>query len=218
MDRYLAACHAAERIINMIECAGFDLTDPYSIINCGDIPEGMDYAYGASRLVIWDNDYCDYVIKIALNSDYEKYCQHEVEVYKAAAKEGFADKFAWCACYAEPTYADGKVDAPGIYIMEYMYCNADEAYDSAWKYGYETYCEARGLDSSNYDYVIDFDNWNCEDDEEMIIDCVVSGMSDSEKKAFYVFMNKWWITDIHQGNVSVTDNGLVITDYAGWNW
>ena len=29
MDRYLEACLAAERIINMVESAGFDITDPY---------------------------------------------------------------------------------------------------------------------------------------------------------------------------------------------
>ena len=133
MDRLLnrinEAAMAAERIINMVEGAGFDVTDPTSIINSWDycsMPDGMQYAYGASRIVIWDEDYCDYVIKIALSEDYEKYCYHEVEVYEAAVKEGLADNFAWCMCYAEPQYDDeSKYETPGIYVMEYVDCNED---------------------------------------------------------------------------------------------
>ena len=71
MDRLLnrinEAAMAADRIINMIECAGFDITNPNSILdypNYMNLPDGMQYAYGASRIVIWDEDYCDYVIKI----------------------------------------------------------------------------------------------------------------------------------------------------------
>ena len=222
MDRYLAACHAAERIINMVECAGFDLTDPYSIINCGDysnMPEGMDYAYGASRLVIWDNDCCDYVIKIALSPNYEKYCQHEVEIYQAAVKEGLADNFAWCMCYAEPTYADGEIDAPGIYVMEYMDCNEDAVSDVTWTHGFEEFCYQRGLDSSDCTSVDKYNDWNEGESEEMVLDYMESLMSPEYRRAFEVFMYKWWITDIHEQNVALKDNGqMVIVDYAGWNW
>ena len=55
MDRYLQACAAAERIINTVECAGFNVFDPTSIINSWDycsMPDGLWYSYGASRLVI----------------------------------------------------------------------------------------------------------------------------------------------------------------------
>ena len=60
---------AAERIIDMVRSAGFDITDPYSILNAdySMFPYDMEYSNGASRLVIWDSDYCDYVIKIALD-------------------------------------------------------------------------------------------------------------------------------------------------------
>lgn len=226
MDRLLnrinQAAMAADRIIDMLECAGFDLTDPNSIIsypNYMNMPGSMTYAYGASRIVIWDEDYCDYVIKIALDEKYEKFCQHEVEVYEAAIKEGLADTFAWCMCYAEPQYGDeGKYETPGIYVMEYVDCNEDVNSDEIWKYGYSQYCKERGLDSSSYDYADDYDEWNCEEDDELVLEYVESQMSDEQRRLFNVFMMKWWISDIHNQNIGHIGNRIVILDYAGWNW
>ena len=228
MDRLLnrinQAAMAADRIIDMLECAGFDLTDPNSIIsypNYMNMPGDMRYAYGASRIAIWDEDYCDYVVKIALNEKYEKFCQHEVEVYEAAVKEGLADTFAWCMCYAEPQYNDeGEYEVPGIYVMEYVDCNEDEVYDSAWKHGYEEFCSMKGIDGSSYSdkLIRSFDDWNCEDEEDMVIDYIKSSMSYEEQKAFNVFMMKWCISDIHTQNAGFIGNRMVMVDYAGWNW
>ena len=227
MDRLLnrinEAAMAADRIINMVESAGFDLTNPNDMLtypNYMNMPEGMQYAYGASRLVIWDEDYCDYVIKIALDEKYEKFCQHEVEVYEAAVKEGLADTFAWCMCYAEPQYDDnGEYDAPGIYVMEYADCNEDVNYDEIWKYGYKQYCSEMGLDSSSYDYAEDYNEWNCcEEDSELVLEYIESQMSDEQRRLFNVFMMKWWINDIHNCNIGYIGNRIVILDYAGWNW
>lgn len=219
MDRYHEACRAAHRILDMIEELELDWTNPHTIIDAFDYynrPEGMEYSYGASRMVIWD-EYCDYVVKIALDERYEKLCQHEVEVYQAAEKEGLEDNFAWCACYIEPCM-DSDFYHCGVYVMEYVDCDEDAAYDSAWKYGYETYCRERGLDSTNYNSVSDFDNWNCAEDEEMILDYIESFMDGEKLKAFCVFMMKWWINDIHQANVGFKGGRMVLTDYAGWNW
>ena len=226
MDRLLnrinQAAMAADRIIDMLECAGFDITDPNSIIsypNYMNMPGDMRYAYGASRIAIWDEDYCDYVVKIALDEKYEKFCQHEVEVYEAAVKEGLADTFAWCMCYAEPQYNDeGEYEVPGIYVMEYVDCNEDVNSDEIWKYGYSQYCKERGLDSSSYDYADDYDEWNCEEDDELVLEYVESQMNDEQRRLFNVFMMKWWISDIHNQNIGHIGNRIVILDYAGWNW
>ena len=227
MDRLLnrinEAAMAADRIINMIECAGFDLTNPNSILdypNYMNLPDGMQYAYGASRIVIWDEDYCDYVIKIALDEKYEKFCQHEVEVYEAAVKEGLADNFAWCMCYAEPIYDDdGEYDAPGIYVMEYVDCNEDTVADATYKHGYEEYCEMNGLDSSNWDSIDEYDRWYEGDSEDRVLDYMESLMPSEYRRMFEVFMCKWWITDIHEQNVALKPDGnMVIVDYGGWNW
>lgn len=227
MDRLLnrinEAAMAADRIINMVECAGFDLTDPNSIINYANysnMPGDMQFSYGASRIAIWDEDYCDYVIKIALDEKYEKYCQHEVEVYEAAIKEGLADNFAWCMCYAEPIYDDnGEYHTPGIYVMEYVDCNEDDIEDTTWKYGYEQYCSLNGLDSSDFDSADAYNDWNQGDTEDMVLDYMESLMSSDYRRTFEVFMCKWWITDIHSQNVALKPDGnMVIIDYAGWNW
>ena len=226
MDRLLnrinEAAMAADRIINMVESAGFDLTNPNDMLtypNYMNMPGSMTYAYGASRIAIWDEDYCDYVVKIALDEKYEKFCQHEVEVYEAAVKEGLADNFAWCMCYAEPQYNDeGEYEVPGIYVMEYVDCNEDVNSDEIWKYGYSQYCKERGLDSSSYDYADDYDEWNCEEDDELVLEYVESQMNDEQRRLFNVFMMKWWISDIHNQNIGHIGNRIVILDYAGWNW
>ena len=226
MDRLLnrinQAARAADRILEEIECAGFDITDPSSIINYANysnMPDSLTFSYGASRIAIWDEDYCDYVIKIALDEKYEKYCQHEVEVYEAAIKEGLADNFAWCMCYAEPIYDDdGEYDAPGIYVMEYVDCNEDDVEDTTWKYGYEQYCSLNGLDSSDYNSADAYNDWNQGETEEMVLDYMESLMSPEYRRAFEVFMCKWWITDIHTQNVGFKGSNMVIVDYAGWNW
>ena len=226
MDRLLnrinEAAMAADRILNMVECDGFDITDPNSIVdypNYMNMPEDMRYAYGASRLVIWDDDYCDYVIKIAFNENYEKFCKHEVEVYEAAVKEGLADSFAWCMCYAEPQYDDeGKYQVPGIYVMEYVECNEDMVSDTTYRHGYEQYCSMRGLDSSSFESMAEYADWNEGDSEDMVLDYMESLMTPEYKRMFEVFMCKWWVTDIHEQNVGFKGSKMVITDYAGWNW
>lgn len=223
MDRRInkinEACIAAERIINMIESAGFDIADPTSIINgeYRDFPEGMQYAYGASRLVIWDDDYCDFVVKIALGSNCEKYCQHEVDIYQAAERAGLEDKFAWCMCYSEPCIRENYY-SPGIYVMEYVDCDEEVVYDSAWKYGYKSFCESKGYDSSNYDAADEYNDWNWSDDDDMVLDYMEAQMDEETKRAFCVFMMKWNITDIHTANAGFKGNDMVIVDYAGWNW
>lgn len=210
---------AAERIIDMVRSAGFDISDPYSILNADYdmFPYDMEYSNGASRLVIWDSDYCDYVIKIALDQKFEKFNQHEVEVYRAAVKEGFADNFAWCACYQEPMICDDWY-VPGIYVMEYVDCDEDAVADTTYKHGYEEYCETHGLDSSNWDSIDEYDKWYEGDSEDRVLDYIESLMSSEYRKAFEVFMCKWWITDIHEQNVGFKGNHMVMIDYAGWGW
>ena len=43
-------------------------------------------------------------------------------------------------------------------------------------------------------------------------------MPSDYRRAFEVFMCKWWITDIHEQNVGFKGSDMVIVDYAGWNW
>lgn len=210
---------AAYRIVDALESAGVDLTDAIGIARgtyYEYMPSDIQYASGASRVAIWD-ECCDFVIKIAFSKNYEKYCQHEVEVYAAAVKEGLEDNFAWCVCYQEPEECEDDY-RPGIYVMEYMECDEEAVRDSAWKYGYESYCRERGLDSSNYDHAEDYDDWNWNEDNEMVLDYIEAQMDEETRRAFCVFMMKWQVSDIHEGNCGFKNNRMVIVDYAGWNW
>lgn len=219
INRINEAFMAADRIINAIECTGIDLSNPDGFFQYSEyLPSNIQFDSGVTRLVFWDTDYCDYVIKIALNQKYEKYCQHEVEVYAAAVDEGVSDSFAWCTCYSEPVEEE-EVYVPGIYVMEYLDCNEEAVSDSAWSYGYKKYCEERGIDGSDWEATDDYNEWRWDEGEETVLDYMESMMSTEYLKTFEVFMRKWWINDIHEANVSFANDGrLVIIDYAGWGW
>lgn len=217
MEQKYYAFKAAERIINCVEEAGFDVFDPNSIIN-GDWNLAREYfnlAYGASRLVIWDEVY-DYVIKVAFDG-YEKYNQHEVEVYQSAVACGFEKEFGWCDCIIEPVYEGDKVIVPGIYVMEFLDGNEEEVLDSAYDYGYKRFCESRGLDSSTYQYTDDYDEVR-EDDMDELMDCFVSYIDNDKRGKFERFLCDHHVNDIHNGNVLFRNNKMVICDYAGWGW
>ena len=149
----------------------------------------------------------------------QSWCARALPDYKGHTElekirmEGFWEAIDWC----EEHY--GKIDAPGIYVMEYMDCNEDEVSDAAWTYGYKQYCSANGLDSSNFDSADEYNDWNEGEHEGQILDYMESQMTSDYRRAFEVFMCKWWITDIHEQNVALRPDGsMVIVDYAGWNW
>ena len=211
---------AAYRLVSACEAAGVDLTDPDGIargVYDRYLPDDMSYCSGASRLVIWD-EYCDFIIKLPLYDTCERYCDREVEIYEDAIRQGWTDQFAWCACYQRSDWVD-DIYIPGIYVMEYIYCNEEDVYDSAWKYGYEAYCRERGLDSSTYDAAEEYNDWNYADDDDMVLDCIEAQLLDDDvRRAFCVFMRKWTINDIHCGNAGLKGDKMVLVDYGGWNW
>ena len=102
--------------------------------------------------------------------------------------------------------------------MEFVDCDGEAVYDSAWKHGYAEYCEMKGLDSSSYAYVEEFDKWNCEEEEDMILECIGASMNDATVRAFNKFLAFWRVTDIHQENAGFLGGRMVLTDYAGWGW
>lgn len=219
MDRITEAFEAAKRIVDMVEDFGLNITDPEDIINSyaeGIHPSGMYCDWGASRLVIWDDD-CDFVIKIARDEVYEKYNRREVEIYTAAVQENIERNFAWCACYCEPCEDDDFYN-PGIYVYEYLEHDRDKIDDEVWVYGYKEFCSENGYNSDSYEYASEYNSWRTEDEEDEALDYFMSDMDMREREAFYIFFRKWHINDVHLGNYSWRGNCMVIHDYAGWNW
>ena len=214
------AFKAAQRILDELDNAGFTF-DTYREVNdllddlrhgCYCLPDELNYEWGASRVVFYD-DNCDYVIKIAREVCFEKYNQREVEIYKAAEEEGYKEHFGWCKCYKEP----GE-DYPGIYAMEFLDGDSEEVDNYAYDYGYKNFCDAYGLDASSYDSMEEYESYNRPDDEEELMDYLVSFVDPDFVKAFYIFIARWAITDIHSGNILFRNGKPVICDYAGWGW
>jgi len=51
------------------------------------------------------------------------------------------------------------------------------------------------------------------------LDYFESEMDRDYLRAFEVFLCKWRITDLHQGNFSIgSPSEMKIVDYAGWGW
>ena len=215
MNRSFEAFLAAQRIIDTLESYEVDIHNPESIIymDYEYFPTEIHLNYGASRLVLWDENY-DYVIKIPLSMYDEKYCQHEVEIYAAAVDKGLEHHFGWCECFLEPT--DCSV---GIYVMEYLDGCEDLIYHDAWTYAYEHYCEENHLDSSSEEIAEDYINsYDGDKDNEILMDYFKSEMDIKEATLFERFIDRWHINDLHVGNYLLRNNKMVICDYAGWGW
>ena len=216
----IIAFKAAQRILDQLDNAGFtfntyrDVNDLLDDLRYGRycLPDELNYEWGASRVVFYD-DNCDYVIKIARDINFEKYNQREVEIYEAAEEEGYEEHFGWCKCYRQP-----EGDCPGIYVMEFLDGNADEVDNYAYDYGYKNFCNAYGLDASSQDSMEEYESYNRPDDEEELMDYLMSFVNPDFVQAFSVFIARWAISDIHSANVLFRNGMPVICDYAGWGW
>lgn len=215
MNKTATAFMAAQRIIDSVKCAGFDLHNYEDIENITRygykyFPGFIHCEWGATRLVIWDDQY-DYVIKVAIEPDCEKYNQHEAEVYEAAVSAGLKDYFGWCKCYIK------SENGPGIYVMEFLSGDESDITENAFIYCYEHYCNMYGLDASNYESMDEYDSIE-RDEKEEVRDFLESQMSTSEVHDFRIFLLKWLVNDLHAGNVLYRNKTLVICDYAGFGW
>lgn len=215
MNRTVEAFTAAQRIMDKLELAGFDAFNPTDIKDNGyNLPDDMHYNWGASRVVVWDDE-CDYVIKIARGPFDEKYNVHEVEVYAAAVEEGLEETFAWCACYIEPVDY-GDVSVPGIYVMEFLEGDEEDISQRAYDCGLNNYCETHGITYPTSDTCDDYERTVNEDEE--IMELVESTMPQHKRGLFERFLIDWNVSDIHCGNVLFRNDTYVICDYAGYGW
>ena len=179
----------------------------------GDYSDSIHYAYGASKIVVWD-DMCDYVMKISKTDKDDQYCKKEAEVYDEACKWGAEDAFAWCA----EIYPAGVFGNRGIYAMEYVDCNECEINDCSYDYAFHNYCDNEGLDPTD-DEVIDKYNdyfWRYEDDLDTLWDWATDGWSSYVRWVVYKLIDKFNLNDFHAGNWGFIGNKVVLVDYSGW--
>lgn len=212
MDRFTEAYNRIHELMNILMEAGFNINDPWSFESL-DVPENIKFATGATRLVVWDEDNPDYVAKIALTEDDEKYCIHEVELYNAAVEAGLEEHFAWCA----EIYDYG---VHSVYAMEYLDCDSELIDSESYQWGYERYCWDNDLDSESdnskqkfSDYYWSHGNW-----ENLVLDWFEDKLIKPVAAKFDEFINDYDISDIHTGNVGYRGKQLVLCDYAGYGW
>ena len=217
MDRNSEAFKAVRRIMRKLDEVDFDWLDPdYSVYNI-ELPDGIYFASGATRIVIWD-DYNDYVLKIARSKSCEKYNELEVAIYESAVQADLEDNFGWCACYEEAVMDADYV--PGIYVMEFLCCDEDAVADSVWDWEFHTYCEQTGRDGSSIETIDDFnDSYWGGTNNDSIMDYFETLIEEDKRQLFYKFLRFWHINDLHEANYGFDENNrLVICDYAGFGW
>ena len=178
---------------------------------------------GATRMVFHDENNPDYVIKIAIDCDDEKYNEKEVEIYNDAVECGVEDAFGYMTCiYPVGTKLFGKyVLTKGIYAMETLDCDEDlitsDALDNEWL----NYCRDNGIDVNDsqaredFDYDYEYDDFNdvvWEYAETTWVDWLVEGMEN--------FRETHLLEDIHAANVGYRSGGnkVVLADYGGYAW
>lgn len=213
MDRFTEAYNRVSKIMDILNSAGFDINNPWSIEDIS-LPENIKFASGATRLVVWDEDNPDYVAKMALELDDERYCIHEVELYNAAVKAGLEAHFGWCAeiyCYGSRS----------VYAMEYLKCDDSDIESKSYKWGYERYCAEEKIDTESeeskeayYDYY-----WGgFSGDGGVVLQWIEAHMVAPVVEKFEEFVSKYDISDIHSQNVGYRNGQLVLCDYAGFGW
>lgn len=212
-NRTISAFMAAQRIIDTLEKGGFYTYDPRHIEdNSYCLPDNLHCDFGASRVVIWDENY-DYVIKIARTEDDERYNKREVEIYEAAVAEGLEESFGWCACYHEPSEWDGEY-VPGIYVMEFLDGDEECVCERAFSCSFEKYCEIHSIDNPTVETVSSYES-EVNPDEE-VMNLIKATIPESKHSLFDKFVRIQDITDVHSGNVLFRNDTVVICDYAGW--
>lgn len=209
--RFTEAYNRIHMIMDILYEAGFNIDNPWSFESL-DVPE-LWFATGATRLVIGMNDYPDYVAKIALTEDDEKYNIHEVELYQAAVEAGLETHFGWCA----EIYDYG---CRSVYAMEYLDCNYEEMDSESYEWGYKRYCAEEELDSEDEDNREAFNDyyWNHMSTDNLVLDWFEDKLVKPVAAKFDRFVYEYNIDDIHSANVGRRGNVLVLCDYAGYGW
>lgn len=209
-QRLIPARERTDKIMKLLFKKGFD---PFNIgdIETLGLPANIEWAYGATRLVVWDWDYPDFVVKIPLGTDCFKYCDKEVGLYQASLVDGVDRYFAWTE------FVDFYHDWP-IYAMEFVDCDQDSIEDSVYTSAFENWCAETGSDMDDDDAKYEFSDYFYDEVCDFIYDWIYNQIGSLEAKALESFINVNRINDIHCQNVGFKDGQIVIVDYASFGW
>lgn len=180
------------------------------------IPSNINYDSGATRMVIWDEDYCDYVMKFdicACGLEYaDSYCQNEADVYKKAVDYGLEDKFAWIEKI-------GEFGATELFAMDYHYCDECHVTSTSYEHRFYKFCDDEGYSPDSSEAQAEFDNswysYDC-DNQDAMFELMEDIWGDKEEWKVESFLRDMNVHDIHSGNISLDGDKLVIIDYASF--
>lgn len=212
MDRLEAATIRATDIMTKLYDAGWNKLNSWSIEDI-DLPQELDYTAGASRLVIWDNSHPDFVIKLGISEEDDRYSRREVELYKAAVESGVESQFGWCVYI-------GDFNGREVFAMEFLQCSYDDFEDESYQWGYKKYCVEQDMNVNSYSARRQYSKyyWDTDYRDDVIIEWFEAQLTETKAAAFDHFIYEYKIDDIHPGNVARRGTEVVLCDYAGWNW
>lgn len=206
------------------EGSNFTEDDIDSLLN--GAPEDVDYAHGASKMVLIPDEDIGFVLKIPFNGrydiaydeddepmdDYEffgfegarftsdgwNYCETEAIIYEMAKEAGIE------TCFAKTEYV-GDIDGYPVYSQEraeIFYCRKNESeYSEETRSKTRDKCKELNVESSiNICWMTDFLAYY---GEEML-------------KTFMTFIFDNRIGDLHSDNIGYIGNRPVLIDYSGF--
>lgn len=183
----------------------------------------MAFAHGSSRVVLWDCDSCDYVMKIGCLRADEMFNEREENTYIDAVLEGADEAFAWMTCIYEPGYEirPGVFLDRGIYAMEFADCDEEAISEATSSAAWADYCDEQGIDpfdSDAYDkFIDDYGEEICYNDDRVLDYAVQKCWNDELGEKVMKVIAENQVNDLHEGNVAFNNNGmLVLIDYGGW--
>ena len=201
------------------------LEDPYcdiseinsieSLMRNGEHPDNIQWAMGCSKIVIWDADFPDYVLKMALRDEDDHFCDREYENYCYAEEQEAEEAFAWMACiYSKHQLGTER----SIYAMEYIECDEDIIGSNSYDYALSNYCRDRGIEEDEDSREEFYYYWSRNlDDNEMVMDFALNSWSMALRQKVEQIIFDRDINDLHSGNMGYRGDQLVLVDYSGWS-
>lgn len=160
---------------------------------------GFGAAGGASKVCIWHNDLCSWVIKVGYTEKVViDYAAREYEVYTLAEEAGLAH-------YFPKTEFLGEFYGRAFYVQEYAECDENQV-TSDW---YERVSDRFEELGEEYDSDTIWCEIDCLDDWEKVELCF-----HNEKLCNFLMDNR--VGDLHEGNFGYIGDRMVIVDMSGW--
>ena len=171
---------------------------------------------GCTRMVFWDDDYCDYVYKIDFDEKDRNFTADERRLYEAAIEEDVDQFFAWIS---------PRIDVKGLgfYGMEFCEIDDEGLSNDIYKHFLPRACGDLEIEHDSQHFtdeeVDQIDEWFGSDsgDSSWVTEYMAEVFGYDEYQKLDRFIDKHHIDDLHAGNWGRTEEGkYVITDYAGY--